>query len=156
MPLPASLVVAWPGVTITGDDEVERAGEGDAGAAEDAVRARLAAAIGPASEGDDEVPLVVGGRPALRRARVTRGRPEVRGVEPTDATRPEAVREIETVESRVFAIQPGGRVLVLSFSCGMPALRDDLVAVFDLIAMTLHWEDDDGSPSVVVGVPPLG
>lgn len=142
VPLPATLVVLWPGLTVNDDDETDDVEEGDEQAAEDAVRQRLAELLGPPADDEDESALIVGPRPAIRRSRITRGRPDLRGASASDAAPGDDVREIETVESRVYAIQPGGRVLILSFSCGMPALRDDLVAVFDLIAMTLQWVDE--------------
>jgi len=129
VPLPATLVVVWPGLQVRDDEDDE-----------EAVRERLGAVLGPPASDEDEAPLVVGNRPALRRSRLSRGRPELRGGSDAEG---DDVREIETVESRVFAIQPGGRVLILSYACGMPALRDDLVAVFDLVSMSLRWSVDD-------------
>ncbi|MCU1480532.1 MAG: hypothetical protein JWQ19_1318, partial [Subtercola sp.] len=47
--------------------------------------------------------------------------------------------EVTTVEVDYWIAAPHGRVLLLSFACGMPLLRDQLVELFDLIVSTLRW-----------------
>lgn len=121
LPLPASLVIVWPGIVVPRAESLDDA----------ALRAELATLIGPAGD-DDELVFDVGSRPAIRRASIHRGEPDVHG---------EADREIETLEVRIHAIAPNNRVIVLSFSCGVPQLREDLVPLFDLIASSLRWDE---------------
>ena len=39
-----------------------------------------------------------------------------------------------------WLVLPGGsRVVLLSFSCGMPLLRTELLVLFDLVVATVRW-----------------
>jgi hypothetical protein len=115
VPLPATLTVYWPRLVL------RASGESDPGAA-------LRAVLGPPDGDDvalDDLPTGAG----IRRTRVITGSAAPDGSAP----------DVTTVEVDYWLATPGGRVLLLSFACGMPLLADQLVELFDLVVRTTTW-----------------
>jgi Arc/MetJ family transcription regulator len=123
VPFPATITAYWPALSIRPPDDPEDEG---------AVTAAIRHLVGPTDADADEAELTIGGRPALRRAAVSRG--------PVTAD-PDA-QEVETVEVDYWVVRPDGRrMLVIGCSCGMPMLRERLVELFDVIVTTLRWSE---------------
>ncbi|CAN5327895.1 hypothetical protein BH09ACT6_BH09ACT6_03850 [soil metagenome] len=124
VPLPASLTVYWPRITLRHTRETDPA-----------VALRTVLGSPTTGESDDELPGSPSG-PAVRRSRlITPDR------EDADAG-PESQAGLTTLEVDYWLATRTGRVLLLSFACGMPLLREQLTGLFDLIVQTVTWRDD--------------
>jgi hypothetical protein len=116
VPLPATLTVYWPRLAL------RASGETDPGLA---LRAVLGSPDGAGDVMLDDLPT----GPGIRRTRVFTGSAAPDGSAP----------DVTTVEVDYWLATPGGRVLLLSFACGMPLLADQLVELFDLVVRTTTW-----------------
>jgi hypothetical protein len=115
VPLPSSLTVYWPPLVLP---------PGPQGAA------GLRSLIGEPEQGQAEEEFAVAGTVGIRRDRLV--------VSPGGEGQGDP--EVTTVEVGYWLVLPGGsRVVLLSFSCGMPMLRTELVALFDLVVATVRW-----------------
>lgn len=114
--LPSSLTIYWPPLALP---------PGTPGAP------GLRRLLGAPEDGQTEEEFAVADTVGLRRDRLV---VSPAGDSPADP-------EVTTVEVGYWLVLPGGsRVVLLSFSCGMPLLRPDLVALFDLVVATLSWD----------------
>lgn len=91
---------------------------------------QLEAVVDPAMEPDDVTLDVPAGR-VLRRVRVVEA----------DEGSPE--EGLTTLRVDYWLVPPSRRVLLLSFACGLPELREGLVELFDLVVGTLAWSPAD-------------
>lgn len=124
VPLPASLTVYWPRITLSGN----AAGHGAANTDAVALRAVIGGVSAPGETGVeslDDLDLPCGA--VLRRTRIVAA----------DPRSPEA--GVRTLEVDYWFAPPSRRVLLLSFACGMPELADSLTELFDLMVATVGW-----------------
>jgi hypothetical protein len=91
--------------------------------------AQLEAVVETAVEPEDAAIELPSGT-ALRRVRA----------EHADAGSPE--EGIQTLRVDYWLVPPSRRPLLMSFACGMPALRASLVELFDLVVATLVWHEE--------------
>lgn len=113
VPFPASLTVYRPPIPLT-----ERG--------ERTPLDQLEAVVETATESDDLTLEMPSGR-VLRRVRVVEA----------DAGSPE--EGLTTLRVDYWLVPPSRRVVLLSFACGLPDLREGLVELFDLVVGTLAW-----------------
>lgn len=113
VPFPASLTVYRPPIPLA-----EHGGR--------APLDQLEAVVEAAAEPDDATLETPAGR-VLRRVRV---------VEAEEGTPEEG---LTTLRVDYWLVPPSRRVLLLSFACGLPELRDGLVELFDLVVNTVSW-----------------
>ncbi|WP_378146935.1 hypothetical protein ACFJGV_03740 [Cnuibacter sp. UC19_7] len=117
VPFPASLTAYRPPIPLV--DRGERT-----------LLDQLEAVVDPAMEPDDVTLDVPAGR-VLRRVRVVEA----------DEGSPE--EGLTTLRVDYWLVPPSRRVLLLSFACGLPELREGLVELFDLVVGTLAWSPAD-------------
>lgn len=117
VPLPGTLTVYWPRIAL------RASGESDPAVALHRV---LGAPDADTSEAElADLPTGAG----IRRTRIVTGSAAPDGSAP----------DVTTVEVDYWLATPGGRVLLLSFACGLPLLADQLVELFDLVVRTTTW-----------------
>jgi hypothetical protein len=119
VPLPASLTVYRPRIPLSP-------------AAARTPLEQLEAVVEPAAEPDDARVEVPSGT-ALRRVREER------------ADAGSAEDGLETLRVDYWLVPPSRKPLLLSFACGMPALRASLVELFDLVVATLSYSNSPRS-----------
>jgi hypothetical protein len=135
VPLPATLTVYWPRLVLraSGEDDPALALRALLGPPEGA-DAGDGAPAGTGVDADvtlDDLPT----GPGIRRTRVITGSAAPDGSAP----------DVTTVEVDYWLATPGGRVLLLSFACGMPLLAGQLVDLFDLVVRTTTWRFPAGA-----------
>lgn len=139
--LPSSLTVYWPPLTLPPADPSSAPGtsaaSGTTGAAASDLPPGLLALrrlLGPPEAEQTEEPFTVADTVGLRRDRLLTA-----PADPDAHDDPETA-EITTVIVDYWLVLPEApRPVLLSFACGMPLLRTQLIDLFDLVVATIRW-----------------
>jgi hypothetical protein len=120
VPLPASLTVYRPRIPL-------------APRADRTLVEQLAAVIEPAS-GSDDATIDLPSGTVMRRVREVQAEAD------------SAEAGVDTLRVDYWLVPPSRRPLLLSFTCGLVGLRQELVELFDLVIRTLAFPVDQGGP----------
>lgn len=137
--LPSSLTVYWPPLTLPPADPPSGTAPAPASGAAPAADLppgllALRRLLGPPEGGQTEEPFTVADTVGLRRDRLLTAPADPDAHDDADTP------EVTTVIVDYWLVLPDTpRPVLLSFACGMPLLRTELIALFDLVVATIRW-----------------